>query len=462
MNAVDDQPSPLERRLIDAVVGGDLLDLGPDGRIDPSIMRSWGQDRTIRASIIRRIVMGRLATDPDPHGLQLRGVRIAGRIDLRNVTSDMWIELQECHVPDGLDLRAANLRALDLTGSLVGHAPELGRPAVDADDMTIHLLRLDRISVTADTTLGAVVLSGARIGGRLDCAWARIANTHGPAIDAVNLRLDGDADFRRLAATCAGTYGALRLRDARIAGDVDCSGAQLTNTVGAALDANGMHVDGETLFGSSFAATSGCNDGTVQLINARIDKQLTCREGLVENLVGPAIHADGLHIDGNFLLRGRFNVRSACPSGGIRLLGAFVGGQLDCPGAQVSNTSGPAIHAEGIRVEGDVYLNQGFAATGATHYGAVRLLGADIGGHLMCDGATLTNASGPALDGNLMRIGRDVYLSGGFAATGSDEFGAIVLRGARIGGRVFFGTGRIHNTAGAAFDGTGMHEPFPS
>ena len=83
-------PSPLEQRLIDAVEEGVMVDLAGDEPVDETAMRSWdGPERTIRAEIIRDIVLGRLAAEPDPRGLRLRGARIAGRIDLENITRDL-------------------------------------------------------------------------------------------------------------------------------------------------------------------------------------------------------------------------------------------------------------------------------------------------------------------------------------------------------------------------------------
>ena len=56
-------------------------------------MGLWGKSRTCRASVLRDILLGRLAADPDPHGLRLRGARIAGQLDLENLVTDVWLEL---------------------------------------------------------------------------------------------------------------------------------------------------------------------------------------------------------------------------------------------------------------------------------------------------------------------------------------------------------------------------------
>ena len=64
---------------------------------------------------------------------------------------------------------------------------------------------------------------------------------------------------------------------------------------------------------------------------------------------------------------------------------------------------------------------QGFTATGAGENGAVRLTGAHIGGHLDCTGADLRNDSGPALIADGLQVGQDMYLTGGFTATGGGD-----------------------------------------
>ena len=64
--------------------------------IDEAAMRAWGESRTCRARVIRDILRGRLAADPDPHGLRLRGARIIGRLDLENLTTDVNLELNDC------------------------------------------------------------------------------------------------------------------------------------------------------------------------------------------------------------------------------------------------------------------------------------------------------------------------------------------------------------------------------
>lgn len=88
------------------------------------------------------------------------------------------------------------------------------------------------------------------------------------------------------------------------------------------------------------------------------------------------------------------------------------------------DNAGRAIIADRLKTTGGVFLSGGFRAEGA-----VRLLGAEIGGNLACDGATLVHKDGAALLGDGLKTTGGVFLGGGFRAEGS-----VRLLGAEIGG----------------------------
>ncbi|MGR3717113.1 MAG: hypothetical protein ACU0B1_10240, partial [Thermohalobaculum sp.] len=70
-------------------------------------------------------------------------------------------------------------------------------------------------------------------------------------------------------------------------------------------------------------------------------------------------------------------------TGAVRLLGAKIGGDLTCVGGKFlgKDKDGDAIIADGLTTTGSVFLSDGFEAAGA-----VRLVGANIGGILSCLG----------------------------------------------------------------------------
>jgi hypothetical protein len=117
--------------------------------------------------------------------------------------------------------------------------------------------------------------------------------------------------------------------------------------------------------------------------------------------------------------------------GAVDLRGARLG-RLDCDGATLTNGTGPALNGDSLRVELDVSLRGGFRATGAGIDGAVCLLGARAA-RVECDGATLRNDTGPAFRADSLNVEQRAFLRRGFTADGSGPIGVVRLNGARLG-----------------------------
>jgi hypothetical protein len=123
-------------------------------------------------------------------------------------------------------------------------------------------------------------------------------------------------------------------------------------------------------------------------------------------------------VDGSVFLNDGFRAE-----GEVWLLGASIGGQLVCRGGVFSNPEGNALHADDAQVGRSAFLNDGFQAEGT-----VRLLGASIGGDLYCTGGTFHHPSGNALHADGFQVGGGVYLDDGFRAEG-----VVRLAGGRVG-----------------------------
>jgi hypothetical protein len=153
---------------------------------------------------------------------------------------------------------------------------------------------------------------------------------------------------------------------------------------------------------------------------------------LTGSRTGP-IQGDGVTITGNLFLREGFMAE-----GEVRLLGAQVGGDLDCSGGRFKNPpregapeSGTAIYADGVHVGDNLFLRRGFGG-----HGEVRLQGARIGGDLDCAGGTFKNppgediaGSGTALNADRFDVGGSVFLSEGFTAEGEVRLPRAQIRG---------------------------------
>jgi len=142
-----------------------------------------------------------------------------------------------------------------------------------------------------------------------------------------------------------------------------------------------------------------------------------------------AIDADGLKLEGNLFLRSGFHA-----VGEVRLLGASVGGDLDATGGTFNNSNGDALMADRIEVRGNIFLRNDFNPFLRKDFhaeGQVRLLGATIGRDLDAKGGTFRNPKGNALYADGIEVGGNVFLQNGFSAEGE-----VSLPGAEIKGQL--------------------------
>ena len=285
----------VEQSLVDHVSRGEWLDLAAEGEVvDEAAMRSWGDSRICRATVIRDILRGRLATDPDPHGLRLRGARIAGQLDLENLTTDVNFELQDCLLEEGIVALDARLAFVGLAGCQLEHPAE---PPLNADRLTCSALILRGARIIGHTYDGAVRLPGAHVSGSVACDGACLHNDSGPALLADRLQV-GQAMFLREGFTAigAGDLGAIRLLGAQISGQFDCSGAALHNESGPALIADTLQVDQDMYLRGGYTATGGGADVAVDLTGARVGRTLNFDPVGLEHWADPhsRLAVDGL------------------------------------------------------------------------------------------------------------------------------------------------------------------------
>ena len=118
---------------------------------------------------------------------------------------------------------------------------------------------------------------------------------------------------------------------------------------------------------------------------------------------------DGERLTCGLLMLGGSTVIGHTENGAVFLLAARVTALFDCTGIVVCNDSGPALDANTLHVGQNMRLIGEFAGSGGD--GAVCLLGARIGGHLICDGTKLCNDSGPALFAQSLQVGQHKFLA---------------------------------------------------
>ena len=178
--------------------------------------------------------------------------------------------------------------------------------------------------------------------------------------------------------------------DCRIAGQLILRDAR-TRSIGLeGTSVQGISADRAVIEGALFLRNKFRATGEVRLIGAVIGGVLDCSEGVFEVEEGKernALNADGLTVKGNVFLKSGFKA-----TGEVRLLNVEIGGNLECSGGVFEVEKGDALSADRATIKGDVFLNDGFKATGE-----VKLLGAKIGGDLACGGGFFEVKEGAAL-----------------------------------------------------------------
>lgn len=204
----------------------------------------------------------------------------------------------------------------------------------------------------------------------------------------------------------------VKLPAADISGGLFCEGALFDNPSGVALNCveakiglrlgldPWVRMEDEREVSSQFVA-----NGSILLMGATIGGHLECRESKISTK--PESHA--LHCNGA-KISGRVNLHRSVFQGQVSLANATIGDDLICRGAQFSSQSETetkdagqrfAFDCFGARISGNVFLDDGLAAEGQ-----MSLAGADIGGGLWCDDASFKSGAGYCLDCEGAKVGR--------------------------------------------------------
>jgi hypothetical protein len=240
----------------------------------------------------------------------------------------------------------------------------------------------------------------------------------------------------------------VQLRHAHIAGQLICSGATLKRTDDYAFDATGMVVDGDVVLDKGFEASGGVN-----LAGSRIGGELKCDHALFEHSVNSAGEELTNAFTGQGLsTRGPVSFVGSTVIGAVFLNSSQLGGQLRCHGATLEYADGAALVADGMTTKGDVFLDRGFQSNGT-----VRIVGASIGGQLVCTAARFTaptthDGSTPrALNAQRVTTNDSVFLDGGFEAMGE-----VCFASSTIGGQLNCNGARFSTPDGMALNGEFM------
>ncbi|MEV7726839.1 membrane-associated oxidoreductase [Streptomyces sp. NPDC087917] len=305
--------TPAEARVWRAFRRGGSVDFRPAGDEDPALDAAWGPERTVRARVLRTLLVRAPQEEGEIAALRVTGARITGVLDLGHATIEAAVLLGHCRFDEVPDLYGARLRQLDLSGSVlpgltagtlrvegvlrltdcrvrgpvrlggarISGALFMERAQFTATDDSEPALQLNQAVLGADVwapemrARGQVRLTGASVTGRINIQDAVLDRPGGTALDAQNLGVGAHVRARRLRAR-----GRIELRGSRIAGRLDLLQARLSHPGDTALRA------------------SSCVIGELWLLDgARIEGALNLRRSHLEVLnLDPRMLPDRVHL----------------------------------------------------------------------------------------------------------------------------------------------------------------------
>ncbi|UNZ16357.1 membrane-associated oxidoreductase [Streptomyces sp. 891-h] len=278
-----------ERRVWEAFPRGEPVDL------------SAADERTVRARVLRSLLL----TAPDENGeipaLRLRGARVTGELNVHSGHVSCPVSLRDCDFDETVVLYGAEFRQLTLGGCRM---PGLWATTLRVDGA----LRLNDCRVT-----GAVALSGARIAGALFLDRAEVGVPAEAAGDDGTqpaerpespLKLDHATVGEDLRATRLTVHGRARLDGVTVTGLVRLDDARLLQPGGTALQAETLTV------GTDLHAMRLWAEGRVNLRGATVPGQLNLSYARLSNPGGVALRASSC-------TAGEFWLREARPVEGV-------------------------------------------------------------------------------------------------------------------------------------------------
>lgn len=216
----------------------------------------------------------------------------------------------------------------------------------------------------------------------------------------------------------------------------------------AGLHADGLQVDGDLVFRDGTRVTGDATDSPIRLLGARVGGDLALTDTEIISTSGPALYADGLHVDGYVFFQEDVRITGQGELGAVNLLNAHVAANVELVETEISNDTGPAINANGVRVDGNVIVAGRNRFTGTS---GVTFVNARISGQVALKEVEITGTAGIAVDMNGAQIDQSLFLRNGIV-TGQNENGAVDLVSARIGRALELNDATVTNTTGAAIN----------
>lgn len=284
-------PTPAERRVLAAFPLGEGVDFLDGADDDPAAGASWGPERTVRAEVLRALLLDGPVREGRIAGLKVTGARITGRLDLKYGTVTHPVRLRSCHFEQAPELYGAQVGALVLSDSVL---PGLAAGTLRADGV---------VRISGCRIAGPVRLQAARISGAFFAEGARLGvpgETGGESV----LRLSHAEVATDVWAAGLVAHGKVLMDGATVGGQVNLNDAELYAPGATALHAETLVV------GTDLHAMRLRAHGRVNLSGARVPRQLEFAHARLSNPGGQALRVSSCVI-------GELWLRDAAPVEGV-------------------------------------------------------------------------------------------------------------------------------------------------
>lgn len=214
-------------------------------------------------------------------------------------------------------------------------------------------------------------------------------------------------------------HGTVSLVNARVNGSLKFSGAAIHKRNGMAVECDDIDVGGSVYLDEEFTAL-----GEVRLANASVRGCINCEARLISQ--GFAFYAEFARIQGSILLR------KSRVSGEVSLFGVRCNGSIEFDGGIFRNPQGDSINLDNSFVRGCVFMREGFRAKGQ-----VRMVGANVGLDLDCEGGDIVSSplsTGKPRGTSTAFCASRMRLKGNLTLESFQALGEVRLKGAYIGG----------------------------
>lgn len=270
--------TPAERRVWDAFPRGEGVDFLEEPGETGSGGADWGPERTVRAEVLTALLLDGPTAGGQVAGLNVRGARITGKLNLKYAVIEHPIRLRACWFERKPVLYGAQLRTFVANDSTL--------PGLTADAVRVDVA----LKLSCCTITGPVRLSGARIASGLFIRRAVIGTPPTGREDPEEVRepplqvnhADIGTDVIAMELT---VHGQTRINGTTVGGQINLNDARLLAPGQIALHAENLTV-GTDVRGHRLEA-----QGMVNLTGSRIPGQLYLGRARFSNPAGVALRA---------------------------------------------------------------------------------------------------------------------------------------------------------------------------